>query len=129
MDGPFAEEVRGYGESSWDDRNSFDRFIDETEFWFDFQDSGLMVFHARDQELASRFSERELFFWRCRAVLPEYADLDAELYDHIRANPDRLRDLSPRQFEEFLTSVFKNLGYTTHIGPGSGDKGVDIHLY
>jgi hypothetical protein len=113
----------------WDVRKRFDRFVDQTEFWYEFLDSGRLIFHANAEELMSRFYERELFFWRCRAILPEYADLDGELYEHIRAKPGRLLDMSPRQFEEFINAVFKNQGYTTHIGPGSGDDGVDIHLY
>lgn len=39
---------------------------------------------------------------------------------------DRLRLMSGTQFEEFVASLFRNLGYVTQLTPGSGDHGVDI---
>jgi len=58
----------------------------------------------------------------------DFVEINAELAEHFAHYPDDLRSLDPRKFEELLAYVFKNNGYETHLGPGRGDRGVDLRL-
>jgi hypothetical protein len=55
--------------------------------------------------------------------------LHREVFEFFARDPDRLKQLGWRQFEEFLDAIFKNQGFHTQIGPGRGDRGIDHRLY
>lgn len=49
-----------------------------------------------------------------------------ELGYQIIKNPDLLKQISPRQFEELVAYIFRRSGYETKITAAPGDKGIDI---
>lgn len=49
-----------------------------------------------------------------------------ELYELIRKSPRILYQISPRKFEEFIASIFKNQGFYVELTPESRDGGFDI---
>jgi HJR/Mrr/RecB family endonuclease len=49
-----------------------------------------------------------------------------QLPSFIKHNPDRLSEISPRQFEELVAEVLERSGHKTALTAGSRDKGVDI---
>jgi hypothetical protein len=64
----------------------------------------------------------------CAIVIPDFNEISLELIEYFSLHPEKLADLHWRRFEELLDAIFKNQGYTTYLGPGSGDGGVDIRL-
>lgn len=96
-------------------------------------------YECEDHVSLSLFPEREarrrdylkLHRWQWVQQLTEKRlyDLHAEVFAHFADDPDALKQLHWRQFEEFLDSVFRNQGFRTELGPGSNDGGVDIRLY
>lgn len=64
----------------------------------------------------------------CQLLVPDFGEINAELIAYFANHPEQLQILDWRKFEELLNAVFKNQGYYTELGPGSGDGGVDIRL-
>lgn len=130
FEGPFYDAFHGYDvKFGWNLRNEFDHLIDKSEFWYECLDHCTLMFFAQEAALVEEYRSYFDFAWRCRAVLPDYVDLDAELYAHFERHPDDLHKLSPRHFEILLDAIFRNQGYHTTPGPGTNDGGVDIRLY
>lgn len=61
-----------------------------------------------------------------RIVAVNCADLTSELVAELRQHPDRLWELGPRQFEEFVASLFRNNGFEVELTPPTRDGGVDL---
>ena len=74
---------------------------------------------------------KDLFEWQwiCSLIQPEFSDLYEEIYDWFAKKPNDFYQLTPRQFEIITDGVFRNNGYTTKLGSGQADGGVDIRLY
>lgn len=53
----------------------------------------------------------------------------AELATHLRRRREHLYDLSPRRFEELVTGLLRDLGFTAIHTGRSGDGGADIVLF
>ncbi len=53
-------------------------------------------------------------------------DWEQEIYEYLKANPELLRQLPPRKFEELVASVFKNHGFDVELTPESRDGGFDV---
>ena len=64
----------------------------------------------------------------CIRIAPDFALINRELADYFARYPQRLVDLSWRQFEILLDAIFRNLGYDTELGSGRNDAGVDLRL-
>jgi hypothetical protein len=64
----------------------------------------------------------------CRLVVSDFSGINTELVAYVANHPHALRDLGHRDFEKLLEAIFRNHGYQTRIGPGSGDGGVDLML-
>ncbi len=64
----------------------------------------------------------------CTVVAPDFKGIHGELFSYFARNPAALYNLAPRELEELLSSVFRNHGYRTELGPGWGDGGVDLRL-
>jgi Restriction endonuclease len=67
--------------------------------------------------------------WLLRLIESSYYGLYGEIFEYTSRNPDKLYDLTPRAFETFLDAVFKNNGFRSILGPGTGDRGIDLRLY
>ena len=50
-----------------------------------------------------------------------------ELMDALKINPELLRDLPPRRFEEIVANILARQGYQVELTPASGDGGFDIY--
>ncbi|HWM92339.1 MAG TPA: restriction endonuclease [Thermoanaerobaculia bacterium] len=64
----------------------------------------------------------------CIILAPDFAQINAELLEYFASHPEALYDLSWRQFEKLLETIFNNHGYRTQLGPGSDDEGIDLRL-
>lgn len=64
----------------------------------------------------------------CRLIIPDFETISCELMAYFAEYPDKLQEMEWRKFEELLDAIFRNQGYHTELGPGSGDGGVDIRL-
>jgi hypothetical protein len=103
----------------------------ETGFLAESLDHTILGFYVDDDfpELQAAFQKFYEWKWLSRLIEASYFDLNSEIFEYIAKNPNYLRQISPRAFESFLDAVFRNNGYRTVLGPGSGDGGVDIRLY
>ena len=61
-------------------------------------------------------------------IIPDFKNINLELIEYFSKHPYDLEKMEWRKFEMLLDFIFKNQGYTSILGPGSGDKGVDIRL-
>jgi hypothetical protein len=64
----------------------------------------------------------------CNLIIPDFERINDELIAYFCKHPNDLNHLAPRKFEEVLAAIFRNLGYITELGPGHGDKGIDLRL-
>lgn len=72
--------------------------------------------------------ETPSFGEKCQIILPDFEQINSELIAFLSVHPEYLEALHWRKFEELLEAVFRNQGYITELGPGSGDGGVDLRL-
>ena len=61
-------------------------------------------------------------------MAPDYAAIYDQIYGYFGENPERMRQLHWREFEELLASIFIEQGYKTVLGAGWADGGVDLRL-
>jgi len=64
----------------------------------------------------------------CRLIIPDFETITHELMAYFAEHPEKLQEMEWRKFEELLDAIFRNQGYDTELGPGSGDGGVDLRL-
>ncbi|WP_435586126.1 restriction endonuclease [Micromonospora aurantiaca (nom. illeg.)] len=79
-------------------------------------------------QLHARLASLQAFEWHAHLVAPDYAAIYRTVFEHFGRHPEHLANLHWRRFEELCASVFEAQGYTTVLGPGANDGGVDIHL-
>lgn len=54
------------------------------------------------------------------------AEVNEELIRYLAANPSKMRELSPRKFEELIADMFRNQGFEVTLTPPSKDGGMDV---
>jgi hypothetical protein len=69
-----------------------------------------------------------VFDQTCGIVIPDFAAITEELIEYFARHPEELQKLDWRKFELLLDAVFRNQGFQTELGPGRGDRGVDLRL-
>lgn len=106
----------------------FLQLIEDTEFFYERHD-GYLCFYTDNEELNKGFLDYFEWQWISKLVQPDYTSLYEELYSYFYVNPHRLYSLTPRKFEILISELFRNQGYQTELGPGTGDGGVDLKLY
>jgi len=62
-----------------------------------------------------------------RPIEIRFKAFSAELLAKIEADPDIMRQLSPRAFEEFVASLYERHGFHVELTPQSADGGVDLY--
>lgn len=82
-----------------------------------------------ESELQREFDRWAQWRWTCRLIEADTADVSGDIYTYFANNPEDLHRLSPRAFEELISSVFTARGWRSKIGPGTGDKGVDVRMW
>jgi len=85
----------------------------------DFQRPGLL--DATGRPISSRNIEHQ-------PLIADVRDANSHLLQRLRARPEFVYQLSPRQFEEISAEIFARLGYSVELTPRSKDGGVDILL-
>jgi hypothetical protein len=61
-------------------------------------------------------------------LVPAFQQINDELIGYFSRNPEAINYLHWRELEELLDVLFRNLGFTTELGPGRADGGVDLRL-
>jgi hypothetical protein len=111
------------------DGTPFHEFVASLGYFYENQNGYTYYFYANDETLNTAFESYFHWQWVCSLIQPDAGDVYEELYAHFAANPDQFHRLNPRAFEILLSRVLQNQGFTTELGPGSGDGGVDIRLW
>ena len=82
-----------------------------------------------ESDLQKEFDRWAQWKWTCRLIEADSADVSGDIYTHFAKHPGDLQRLTHRAFEELISSVFTARGWRTKIGPGTGDKGVDVRMW
>jgi restriction system protein len=53
--------------------------------------------------------------------------VDADLVARVKLKPELMRELTPRQFEEFVAELYEKHGFEVELTPASRDGGVDLY--
>ena len=53
-------------------------------------------------------------------------DINEELIRHLAAHPNKMREMSPRKFEELIADMFRSRGFDVTLTPPSNDGGMDV---
>ena len=56
-----------------------------------------------------------------------YTAVNDDLIRHLAANPQLLRAVHPRRFEELIAELFERRGFTVSLTPATRDGGVDLY--
>jgi len=83
----------------------------------------------QDSALQNEFDRLAQWKWTCRLIEADAAEVSGDLYAWFAEHPDDFRRLPPLEFEKLISSVFTARGWRTEVGPGSGDKGVDVRMW
>ncbi|MCP2097290.1 MULTISPECIES: restriction endonuclease [Actinosynnema] len=78
--------------------------------------------------LRDRLTTLQAFEWNAHLVTPDYTTIYHTVFEHFGRHPQHLGDLDWRGFENLCASVFEAQNYTTVLGKGGNDGGVDIRL-
>ncbi len=61
-----------------------------------------------------------------RIVRVSLEEINEELICYLAANPEKMREMTPRKFEELVADMFRNQGYDVTLTPRSNDGGMDV---
>lgn len=53
-------------------------------------------------------------------------EINEELIQYLTSHPEKMREMSPRKFEELIAEMFKTQGYEVELTPKSKDGGMDV---
>ena len=56
-----------------------------------------------------------------------YTAVNDDLIRHLAANPQLLRGIHPRRFEELIADLFARRGFTVSLTPATRDGGIDLY--
>lgn len=62
-----------------------------------------------------------------RLIISDTSTVNIELLRLMHNDPERIHELTPRQFEEFVAEVLHRLGYDVTLTPATKDGGKDIY--
>jgi hypothetical protein len=113
-----------------DKYDSFAReVLDGTPFEAEPWDNVSMHFVPEPGPIQDAFRRYYRFRWSCDLLRAEFSEVHNELFDFFAKHPDRLASVHWRGLEKLLDAVFRNNGFRTLLGPGSGDGGIDLKLF
>jgi restriction system protein len=107
----------------------FRALLEGEGFWYELQSRTSALIIPEDEVFQADLLKVYRWQWIQKLSERRLYSLHSEVFEFFARNPDRLKQLGWRQFEEFLDAVFKNQGFHTQIGPGSADGGIDHRLY
>lgn len=116
----------GYG-----DANELSDELEKLGVFMEWEDSVTANYYLIEQEteLQRQFDALAKWKWTCRLIEADTADVSGDVYAYFAQNPKDFHRLSHRAFEEVISSIFAARGWKTRLGPGSGDKGVDVRVW
>jgi hypothetical protein len=79
-------------------------------------------------ELHNQLATLQAFEWHAYLVEPDYTTIYRAVFEHFGRHAEHFSDLHWRGFEQLCASMFTAQGYTTELGKGRNDDGVDIRL-
>lgn len=88
-----------------------------------FKDDPDSAYHELVDSIYHHFKEKHPETDVSKIKTPE---IDKDVIRNIIENKNKILDISPRQFEELVSSVFKNMGYEIQMTPVTKDGGYDI---
>ena len=126
-DGEFNTVFDGteYTEHLYED---FISLLKRNGYWFE-RDTGRVYILADDPVWNERYKDYFHWRWVCSLVREDFSDLHDELFAYFSNKPDRMLKLSPREFEVLIYEALRNQGFGVHLGPRSGDGGVDVRMF
>jgi hypothetical protein len=128
-DGALASMFCG-GHDEWDRlEEQFRVLLAAQGFWYELHTGGSVMLIPDGEGLQADYLKLYRWQWIQHLAERRLFDLHSEVFGFFGRDPERLKDLHWRRFEEFLDSIFKNQGFHTELGPGSNDGGVDHRLY
>ncbi len=107
----------------------FRQLISQTEFYYELDTEGFIRFFPKDEDLNKQYLDYFEWQWISHLIKPDYTNLYQEIFDYFKSNPKKLYFLSPQQFEILISEIFRNQGYSSELGSGWKDGGVDLRLY
>ncbi|MGQ4288592.1 restriction endonuclease [Bacillus thuringiensis] len=57
----------------------------------------------------------------------DFSDINSQLIQYLARNPELMRELDPRKFEELVAELFHKKGYEVSLTPQTRDGGKDIY--
>ena len=117
------------GYSATELQSEFDDIVEKHGFYCEPYNHYIFCFYASDDEIANEYSSYFEWKWICELVKPNYTNLYQEIFEFFGKNGEKLKNLHWRKFEVLLSEIFRNQGYKTELGKGSGDGGVDVKIF
>lgn len=126
-DGPAMTALEWDNEYAQELRNE----LEEVGIYLELDDRVTAGYHFIDYEsdLQKDFDRFAKWKWTCKLVEVDSEDVTGDVYQHFANNPNDFHRLPHRDFEKLVGSIFSARGWTTELGPGSGDGGVDLRLW
>jgi hypothetical protein len=128
FDGPLCSMFSRWREDCDELEEDFRTMLDAVGFEYELQDHVSLIISPKAEDAKRDYLKLQRWQWIQYLAERRLYDLHAEVFEHFAQNPETLRNLHRRQFEEFLDSVFRNQGFRTELGPGGNDGGVDVRL-
>ena len=126
FEGPLNPILNGeYDDGS---QQEFSDILEKLGYEYELNDHCSLYIYALDELLSKAFESYFHWQWVCSLIQPDCADVYEELYSYFSNKPERLHDISWREFEILLFRLFQNQGFQAELGPGQGDGGIDIKL-
>jgi Restriction endonuclease len=129
FEGPLYDVFNNKHKRSAEYYKQFNTLLEERGFRFDIESHVSVSIFPKDEKFRDELLTLYRWQWIQRLASERLYDLHRETYEYFAHNPDHLKRLEWRQYEELLDSIFRNQGFRTELGPGTNDGGVDIRLY
>ncbi|MEM9409869.1 MAG: restriction endonuclease [Planctomycetota bacterium] len=127
FEGPLYNVFSGAADD--DCEQQFREILDTHGFEYELEDHITATIFPSDEDSWDDYLAVYRWQWLKERSKQRLIDLHSEVFEFVSSRPGSLRNLSWREYEEFLDAVFRNQGFHTELGPGSNDGGVDIRLY
>lgn len=129
FDGDIHSVFNGAHEEWENLEEEFRKIVSDSGFEYELIDHVTLNLFSSDPAEAREYLKMHRWQWIQNLAENRLFELHSEVYEHFAEDPDQLKGLHWRHFEEFLDSIFRNQGFRTELGPGSNDGGVDIRIY
>jgi len=126
-EGGLANVLNGYFDEGYEEQ--FTQLLMSLGYWWENHNGTTFYIYPEDSEKAHLLNDYFHWQWVCGLVKEDTGDVYEELYGHFATKPEKLHELTWREFEVLLFRIFQNRGFKVELGPGRGDNGVDLRLW